>query len=30
VGAFVLGAKEAGWDVSAQTLTNIKESLSRR
>ncbi len=30
IGAFVLGAEEAGWDVSAQTLTNIKESLSRR
>jgi N-acetylglucosamine kinase len=27
IGAFILGAKEAGWDISDRTLINIKESL---
>ena len=30
IGAFILGAKEAGWSVSAQLLMNIKASLSSR
>ncbi|NQU07780.1 MAG: hypothetical protein HQ583_04395 [Candidatus Abyssubacteria bacterium] len=30
VGAFILGAKEAGWHVSGQTLMNIKRGLLRQ
>ncbi len=30
IGAFVLGAREAGWDVSAQMLMNVKKSLLNR
>lgn len=30
IGAFVLGAKKAGWDVSAQMLMNVKKSLLNR
>ena len=29
IGAFLLGAREAGWSISQETLTNIKESLGR-
>ena len=29
IGAYILGAREAQWSVSGQTLTNIKDSLKR-